>query len=92
VEVARAENGHLRATIDGAPFSARVFVESGSVTVLSGGEQHRLTRPSPPGVEGAASGTGAAGLTSPMPGTVVGCSSPKGTRSRRANSCWSSKP
>jgi 3-methylcrotonyl-CoA carboxylase alpha subunit len=71
VEVARAENGRLRATIDGAPFSARVFVESGSVTVLSGGEQHRLTRPAPPGVEGAASGTGAAGLASPMPGTVV---------------------
>jgi len=74
VEVERAENGHLRATIDGAPFSASVFVESGSVTVLSAGEQHELTRPSPPGVEGAASGTsgtGAAGLTSPMPGTVV---------------------
>ena len=41
------------------------------MTVLSGGEQHRLTRPAPPGVEGAASGTGAAGLASPMPGTVV---------------------
>ncbi len=71
VEVTRAENGHLRATIDGALFSAFVFVESGSVTVLSGGQQHKLSKLSPPGVEGAASGTGAAGLTSPMPGTVV---------------------
>ncbi|CAA9412605.1 MAG: Methylcrotonyl-CoA carboxylase biotin-containing subunit [uncultured Rubrobacteraceae bacterium] len=71
VEVARAENGHLRAIIDGGPFSACVFTEGDSVTVLSGGEQHRLVRPSPPGIEGAASGTGAAGLTSPMPGTVA---------------------
>ena len=71
VRVARAENGHLRATIDGSSISARVHVAGGSVAVLCGGEEHRLTKPSPPSVEGAASGTGAAGLTSPMPGTVV---------------------
>ena len=71
VEVARAENGHIRAAIDGAIFSARVFVERGSVRILSGGHEHELVKPPPPGVEGAASGTGAAGLTSPMPGTVV---------------------
>jgi len=71
VEIARAENGHFRGTIEGVPFSARIFVESGSVTVLSGDGQHRLFRPPPPDVESAASETGAAGLTSPMPGTVV---------------------
>ncbi len=70
-EVARAENGRLRATIDGSPLSARVFVNEGSVTVLSGGEEHVLPKPSPPGVEGSISGTAAGGLTSPMPGTVV---------------------
>ena len=71
VRVARAENGHLRATIDGSSISARVHVAGGSVAVLCGGEEHGLTKPSPPSVEGAASGSGAAGLTSPMPGTVV---------------------
>ena len=71
VEVARAGDGHLRATIDGSHISARVYVAEGSVTVLRGGEEHRLTKPSPPSVEGAASGPGTAGLASPMPGTVV---------------------
>jgi len=70
-EVARAENGHLRATIDGSHFSARVYVGKGSVTVLMDDEAHELMKPSPPSVEGAASGSGAADLTSPMPGTVV---------------------
>ncbi|HKH10086.1 MAG TPA: biotin carboxylase N-terminal domain-containing protein [Rubrobacter sp.] len=71
VEVARAENGRLRAKIDGSTLSARVFAGTESVTVLCGGEEHRLRKPPPPGVEGSASGTAAGGLTSPMPGTVV---------------------
>ena len=71
VEVVRVREGHLRATIDGSHTSARVHAAEGSVTVLLGGEEYRLTRPSPPGVEDAASGPGTAGLTSPMPGTVV---------------------
>ncbi len=71
VEVARAENGRLRATIDGTHHSVRVYVGEGWVTVLSGGKEHKLMKPPPPSVEGAASGSGAAGLTSPMPGTVV---------------------
>ncbi len=71
VEVARAEKGRIRATIDGSHLSARVFVGEGSVTVLIDGEELELIKPSPPSVEGAASGSGAAGLTSPMPGTVV---------------------
>ncbi len=41
------------------------------MTVLRGGGEHRFTKPSPPSVEDAAPGSGAAGLTSPMPGTVV---------------------
>ena len=71
VEVVRIGGGHLRATIDGSHTPARVSFAGGSVTVLRGGEEYRFTKPSPPSVEDAASGPGAAGLTSPMPGTVV---------------------
>jgi 3-methylcrotonyl-CoA carboxylase alpha subunit len=71
VEVARAGDGHLRVTIDGSHISARVYVAEGSVNILIGGEEHKFTKPSPPSVESAASGPGASGLNSPMPGMVV---------------------
>ncbi len=71
VEVTWAGDPHLRANIDGTAVSARVFADRVSANVLFDGEAFRLEKPSPPGVEGTASGTAAAGLVAPMPGTVV---------------------
>ena len=69
--VARAGDPLIRATIDGTAVSARVFVDRSSTDVLLDGEAFHLERPSPPSVEGTAAGTTAAGLISPMPGTVA---------------------
>ena len=71
VEVVRAVDGNLRVDVDGSPISARVFANTEAVTVLWDGDEHRLGKPSPPGVEGSASGAAAGGLKAPMPGTVV---------------------
>ena len=70
-EVARAENDFFRVTIDGLLLSARVIAEERSVTVLLAGETFKVGKPPPPNVEGSSSGTTAAGLVAPMPGTVV---------------------
>ena len=71
IEVVHAGDPLLRANIDGTIVSARVSADGDSADVLFDGEAFRLERPLPPSVEGAASGTAAAGLIAPMPGTVA---------------------
>jgi 3-methylcrotonyl-CoA carboxylase alpha subunit len=70
VEVRYVRPPDLRAHIDGFPFSARVYTESGTIFVSLGGETYPLDRPAPPGVEDPTS-PAAAGLVAPMPGTVA---------------------
>jgi acetyl/propionyl-CoA carboxylase alpha subunit len=70
VDVRYVRPPDLRAHIDGFPFSARVYTESGTIFVSLGGETYPLDRPAPPGVEDPTS-PAAAGLVAPMPGTVA---------------------
>jgi 3-methylcrotonyl-CoA carboxylase alpha subunit len=71
VDVRHAGPPDLRASIDGSPVSARVSVRNEMTFVSLCGETHTLRKPVPPGVDEATSGTAAAGLVAPMPGTVV---------------------
>ncbi|QIN83252.1 biotin/lipoyl-binding protein [Rubrobacter tropicus] len=71
VDVRHAGPPDLRVVIDDSPVSARVSAEDGMIFVSYGGETYPFGKPGPPGVEDSASGTTAAGLVAPMPGTVV---------------------
>jgi 3-methylcrotonyl-CoA carboxylase alpha subunit len=74
IELLSAENGGLRAVVDGKPVVAGLAFDGLDTLVNLGGESYRLIKPPPPDVDGAGpGGTEAAGasLTAPMPGTVV---------------------
>ena len=74
IELLSAGNGRLHAIVDGKPVAAGFAFDGLDALVSLGDESYRLTKPSPPDVDGVGpGGTDAAGasLMAPMPGTVV---------------------
>jgi 3-methylcrotonyl-CoA carboxylase alpha subunit len=73
VEVLFLGEGEIRAVVDGTALSGGLAREDGRLLVSLRNETHELMEPAPPGVDAAGGlATGAeAGLTAPMPGTVV---------------------
>jgi 3-methylcrotonyl-CoA carboxylase alpha subunit len=74
VEVLSAHNGKVHAVVDGDIVVADLALDGPEALVSLGGASHRLTKPSPPEVDGVGPGrteAPGASLTAPMPGTVV---------------------
>ena len=70
-EVLHAAEDNIRAIVDGKPTEARVSFDDVEVHVSLNGASYTLRKPAPPVVESAGPGAAAAGLTAPMPGTIV---------------------
>lgn len=73
VEVLRVADGRIQALVDGEPAEARIAIVGTGLMLSFDGDSYRIARPAPPDVnEGGPGGDSAsAGLTAPMPGTVV---------------------
>jgi 3-methylcrotonyl-CoA carboxylase alpha subunit len=71
VEVLSVGGGEIQATVDGRVLEGGFAADGRSVEVFVEGSAHKLERPEPPDVEGAAEAGDLASLTAPMPGTVV---------------------
>ncbi len=72
VEVLYAGDGRVRASIDGEQVEGAVVPGGATELLVSFGEKtHALRKVPPPTVDEATPGAAAAGLTAPMPGTVV---------------------
>ena len=76
VDVLSVRNGEIQARLDGRHVTGgfAVDVDAGEVLVALDGKSYRLSKPSPPDVDGLGAGgadSGGASLTAPMPGAVV---------------------
>ena len=74
VDVLSERGGEIYAVVDGEVVTAGLTFDGLDVLISLGGESHRLAKPPPLDVDGAGPGGAdapGAGLTAPMPGTVV---------------------
>jgi 3-methylcrotonyl-CoA carboxylase alpha subunit len=74
VEVLAFRDGEIHATLDGNPIRAGFASDGLEVRISLHGTAYELSKPCPPDVDtigGSAAEVAAAGLTAPMPGTVV---------------------
>ncbi|HET7480718.1 MAG TPA: biotin carboxylase N-terminal domain-containing protein [Rubrobacteraceae bacterium] len=73
LEVLHVTDGRIRALVDGESAEAEFAADRSGLTLSFGGETYRLARPAPPDVDEAGPGgdSAGAGLTAPMPGTIV---------------------
>lgn len=73
VEVLHIADGRIRALVDDVPAEAEFVIDGVGLLLSFDGDSYRLARPAPPDVDAAGPGgdSASAGLTAPMPGTVV---------------------